>query len=176
MPKGLISPRSFWDLGVRDVEVSQHYALASVLDVMCPGYWATLGNLWALPVLPFSQPAEKVLAIPAEWPLPQPHPCQGRFHKSRPSASPMQNLGNDVCVCVCVCLCLCVCLCVCVSVCVCVCVCVCVSRGIVRAGAGHTLRKEELCWRSFGGQRGGRNWGSCRTQMERILSCSAGLG
>lgn len=29
----------------------------------------------------------------------------------------------------------------------------CVSRGIVRAGEGHTLRKEEeLCWRSFGGQ------------------------
>ena len=28
----------------------------------------------------------------------------------------------------------------------------CVSRGIVRAGEGHTLRKEELCWRSFGGR------------------------
>lgn len=70
MPKGLISPRSFWDLGVRDGEVSQHYALASVLDGMCPGYWTKLGDLWALPVLPFSQPAEKVLAIPAELPPP----------------------------------------------------------------------------------------------------------
>ena len=70
MPKGLISPRSFWDLGVRDVEASQHYALASVLDGMGPGYWTKLGNLWALAVLPFSQPAEKVLAIPAELPPP----------------------------------------------------------------------------------------------------------
>lgn len=116
----------------------QCYVLASGQDAVCPCYWTKLYNLWVLPALPFSQPAEKVLAFPAEKRLPPPtSPLRGPSLQNQVLGFFDAESAEWY---------------------------VCMSRGRVRAGEGHALKKEgELSWRSFGGW-GDRGW----EELERL--------